>query len=435
VALPIRRVRKTDRPAAVDDRPHVVVLGGGFAGISAVRDLADLPVRVTLVDQNPYSTFQPLLYQVATGGLNPGDIIYPLRSLTARTGNARTARGRVIDLDTGTRQVTLTNPKVHETRTLTYDYLIVATGATTNFFGVPGAEENALPLYTRVDALKARDRVFGTLEQASAADPKPESLRFVVVGGGATGVEMAGALAELRQAESAAFPELADVEMHVLLVEQVDHLLTAFVPKLRDYALRQLRARGVEVRLNTSVKAVHPDGVTVGEGDEAEELEANVVIWATGLKTDPVMDSWGLPRGRGGRIVVGPDQQVDGQPGVFAAGDVAVSKDPDHALPQLAQPAIQTGKHAVAQIGHLLRGEPTEAFSYRDKGTMATIGRRAAVADIAHGPRLTGTLAWLAWLGLHLVTLLGGRNRASALVNMAARYAAWPRGLNPIIGD
>jgi len=413
----------------------VVVLGGGFAGVSAVRELASLPVRVTLVDENPYSTFQPLLYQVATGGLNPGDVIYPLRSLTARTGNARVARGRVVGLDTDKRQLTLEHSRLNSDRTLTYDYLIVATGATTNFFGVPGAEEHALPLYTRVDALKVRDRVFGTLERASAAHPPPSSLRFVVVGGGATGVEMAGALAELRQAESVAFPELTNVETSVMLVEQVDHLLTAFVPKLRAYALRQLRNRGVQVRLNTPVKEVHADGVTVGSGDETERIRADAVVWATGLKTDPVLDSWGLPRGRGGRIVVGPDLQVQGLSGVFAAGDVAVSSDPDRALPQLAQPAIQTGRHAVAQIARLLHGEPTTAFEYHDRGTMATIGRRAAVADIAHGPRLTGTLAWLAWLGLHLVTLLGGRNRASALVNMAARYAAWPGSINPIIGD
>jgi len=417
----------TGRELRGDDRPSVVILGGGFAGVAAARELANTHTLVTVVDQHPYSTFQPLLYQVATGGLNPGDVIYPLRSMTARARNEKLVRGRVVGLDTVAKKLTLDDDRV-----LDYDYLILANGATTNYFGVPGAREHSFPLYSRGEALKLRDSVFGGLEKAVAQDPHPDFLRLVVVGGGATGVEMAGALAELRVAEGTAFPELKNTETSVVLIEQGPDLLTAFVPKLRRYAREQLLRRGVEVRTDTAVKEVRADGVVIGDGTF---LPANVVIWAAGVAIDSTIADWGLPRGRGGRVLVDANLEVEGLPGVYGTGDVSIAKDPSAQMPQLAQPAIQTGKHAAIQIRRELIGQPKLPFHYKDKGTMATIGRRAAVADIAHGPRLTGTLAWLAWLGLHIVLLLGGRNRFAALVNLAARYAAWPRSMNPIIGD
>jgi NADH dehydrogenase len=410
------------------DRPSVVILGGGFAGVAAARELANSHTNVTVVDQNPYSTFQPLLYQVATGGLNPGDVIYPLRSLTSRARNEKLVRGRVEKLDTDARRLTL-----NDGRTLDYDYLILANGATTNYFGVPGAAEYSYPLYSRREALRLRDHVFDGLEHAVATDPHPDFFRLIVVGGGATGVEMAGTLAELREAEGTAFPELRDTETSVVLIEQGPDLLAAFVPKLRKYARKQLLRRSVEVRTNTAVKEVTADGVILADGTS---LPAHVVVWAAGVTIDATLKDWGLPRGRGGRVLVGPDLEVQGLPGVFAVGDVSIAGEgAGPQLPQLAQPAIQQGKHAAIQIRQGLIGQPREPFHYSDKGTMATIGRRAAVADIKHAPRLTGTIAWLAWLALHIVTLLGGRNRFATLVNLGARYAAWPRSMNPIIGD
>ena len=417
----------TGRELHSDDRPSVVILGGGFAGVSAARELANTHALVTVVDQHPYSTFQPLLYQVATGGLNPGDVIYPLRSMTSRARNQKLVRGRVVGLDAAAKKLTLDDDRI-----LNYDYLILANGATTNYFGVKGAKEHSFPLYSRGEALRLRDCVFGALEKAVAQDPHPSVLRVVVVGGGATGVEMAGALAELKVAEGTAFPELKGTETSVVLLEQGPDLLTAFVPKLRKYARKQLLRRGVEVRTGTAVKEVREDGVVIGEDSF---LPANVVIWAAGVAIDSTIADWGLPRGRGGRVLVDEYLEVVGMPCIYATGDVSIAADEKEQMPQLAQPAIQTGKHAAIQIRRELIGEPKLPFHYKDKGTMATIGRRAAVADIVHGPRLTGTIAWLAWLGLHIVLLLGGRNRFAALVNLAARYAGWPRSMNPIIGD
>jgi NADH:quinone reductase (non-electrogenic) len=419
--LRLRHARHRVRPG----RPRVVVLGGGFAGIAAVRRLAKADVDVTLVDQHPYGTFQPLLYQVATAGLNPGDVVYPLRSLTVRTGT-HMVRGRAVSLDTSARRLRLADG-----RTVEYDYLLVAGGATTNYFGIPGAAEYALPLYTRADAIKARDRVFGALETAAAAQPPPEELRLIVVGGGATGVEMAGALAELRHVGPQTYPELDDVRESIVLIELGPDLLAPFKPRLRHYARSQLLKRGVEVRTDTAVTEVLPDGVVLKSG---ERLSAVAVIWAAGVTTDNVLDDWGLPRGRGGRIRVGEDLQVVGIESVFAAGDIAIAAD-GPPLPQVAQPAIQGGRHAAEQILAKITGVPTVPFHYRDKGTMATIGRRSAVTEVAHLPAITGTIAWLMWVGLHLVTLLGGRNRASALVNLVARYTAWPHTMNVIVGD
>ena len=405
--------------------PKVVILGGGFAGIAAVRRLTKDGVDVTLVDQHPYGTFQPLLYQVATAGLNPGDVVYPLRSLTARTG-AHMVRGRAVGLDLEAKHLLLADG-----RTVPYDYLLIGSGATTNYFGIPGAAENALPLYTRADALRVRDRVFGALERAAAAQPPPAELRLIVVGGGATGVETAGALAELRKAGPQTYPELEGIRESILLVEMGPTLLPPYKERLRKYARSQLIKRGVEVRTDTAVTEVLPGGVVLKSG---ERLSAVAVIWAAGVTTDSVLDEWHLPRGRGGRIQVADDLQVLGIPAVFAAGDVSVSADGEP-LPQVAQPAIQGGRHAAEQILARINGVETKPFRYHDKGTMATIGRRSAVAEVRFLPAIKGTIAWLIWVGLHLVTLLGGRNRASALVNLVARYASWPHTMNVIVGD
>ena len=410
-------------------RPHVLVLGAGFAGVSAVKHLKNAPVDVTLVDRNGYNTFQPLLYQVATGGLNPGDVTYALRALTARQPNAHYRKGDAVDIDPDNKVVTLAD----DTR-LQYDFLIIGTGVTTNYFGVPGAEEHGLALYTREQALRVRDNLFNKLErlaQATADGARSEDPTVVIVGAGATGVEMAGSLAEMgRTAMPIAYPELRGRKARVVLVEMGPHVLAPYHPDLREYAARSLESRGVELRLNTAVQAVHENGV---ELDNGERINAGTVIWATGVKAPDTVQKWGLPQGRGGRLQVTDDLSVPGHPEVFVAGDLAV--DPDNPLPQLAQPAMQGGKHAARQILRTLAGEPREPFRYLDKGTMATIARGSAIAQLRGNIRLRGSVAWLAWLALHIYFLLGGRNRAVTLLNLSARYLTWPRSLNVIVGD
>lgn len=413
--------------------PRVLIIGAGFAGLSAARALEGSGADVTIVDRHIYSTFQPLLYQVATGGLNPGDVAYPIRSFGRRRAHTRFRHGTVTAIHP--RAVTLADGS-H----LDFDYLVVAAGATVNYFGVPGAADHAQTLYTRAEAIALRDTLMGCLEEQAARDDG--GLSIVVIGGGATGVEMAGTLAELRNAGLAvAFPEVDPGKVQVVLVEQGPELLAPFHPKLRAYTLRQLERRGVDVRLRTAIREVGPDKVVIASQDGAatKELRADITVWAAGVTVSPAIGQWGLPQGRGGRVLVGPDLRVDSADRIFAAGDVAIGEE--HPLPQLAQPAIQTGAHAGRQIARLIAGHRAETFTYSDKGTMATIGRRAAIVQLPPAPgfttgvRLTGTTAWLAWLGLHIVTLLGNRNRASALLNLSWRYLAWPSGSGVIVGD
>ncbi len=411
------------RQEAADGTPRVVVVGAGFAGLAAVRALRRSGLRVTLVDRNVYSTFQPLLYQVATGGLNPGDVAYPVRSYVARR-EAHFRRGGMVGVDVGAREVVL-----DDGGRLGYDYLVLAGGVTTSHFGVPGATEHTLAVYTRGAAIAMRDALMDRLE--NLAEHPDERLHLVVVGGGPTGVETAGALAELCDTGiRTAFPEIARERVHVVLVERGPELLSAFHPTLRRYALKQLRRRRVEVRLETSVSAVTDKTLAL---DGGVTLPADLTIWAAGVAAPAAVHEWGLPQGHGGRIVVDPDLRVQGNDRIFVAGDLALeSADP---LPQLAQPALQMGAHAAEQVVRLLAGQPTEPFHYRDKGDAATIGRNAAVIELPHGVRLTGPTAWLGWVALHVVMLLGARNRLSALLNLAWRYLSWPSGRSLIVGD
>jgi NADH dehydrogenase len=362
--------------------------------------------------------------------LNAGDVTYSLRYFSARYRNVSFRRTTAIGLDHEKREV-LCDDGVN----IGYDYLIVANGITTNHFGIPGAAEYTMSMYTRADALKVRDTIFGGLEIiAGTSDPNTGGFTVVIVGGGATGVEMAGALAELRNdAMAAIYPELDPRRTHIVLVEMADKVLAPFAPSLREFAARALRERGVELRLNTSVAEVRPDGVVLGGG---EFLKAGVVVWATGVAVPKVVGEWGLPQGRGGRITVDKDLRVAGFKNIFAIGDVALLPDP---LPQLAQPALQGGRHAGRQVAALAAGRPTHAFHYHDKGTMATVGRRAALADIeligGRSIRLTGTPAWFAWLFVHIVMLLGNRNRLATFVNLMTKYLAPSRRTNPIVGD
>jgi NADH dehydrogenase len=400
----------------------VIVVGAGFAGLAAVKALNRTGAQVMLVDRNIYSTFQPLLYQVATGGLNPGDVAFPLRVFAAKHGTSF-RHGELQSIDAAARRITLTDGAV-----LDYDYLVLGTGVSAAYYGVTGAEEHTVGLYTRRDAVVLRDHVLDRLEQLDIQS-QGKAVNFTVVGGGATGVELAGALAELRALDDA-FPEVDQEDENIRLVEMAPALLTPFHPKLQANAFTELRRRGVDVRLNSKIREITEDRVILEDGDE---LPSDVTVWAAGVSAPARLSRWGLPQGQGGRIEVRPDLRVVGQDRIFATGDIALIED--QPLPQVAQPAIQTGRHAGRQIARLIAGRPAQPFRYHDKGIMATIGRRSAVVELPHGVRIHGTLAWLAWLGLHLFYLLGGRNRLSALLNLSYRYLIWGHGGGVIVGD
>jgi NADH dehydrogenase len=404
--------------------PRVIVIGAGFGGLAAVRELARTGAEVMLIDRNVYSTFQPLLYQVATAGLNPGDVAYLVRAFTHKL-DVRFRLGGLTGIDPGRRQITLADGRRYE-----YDYLVLATGVSAAYYGVTGAAEHTLGLYTRRDAITLRDHIVARLERLGLAG-HGKDVNFTVVGGGPTGVELAGALAELRStALEPSFPEVEGSSVHIRLVEMAPSLLGPFDRRLRDYAYQQLMDRGVDVRLATTIKEVTPDHVHLADGTD---LPSDVTVWAAGVAAPQQVRAWGLPEGRGGRIMVRHDLRVHGHDNIFAIGDIALVDD--QPLPQLAQPAIQGGRHVARQICHLMAGEPTTSFSYHDKGIMATIGRRSAVVQLPYGVRIRGTIAWLAWLALHLITLLGNRNRLSALLNLSFRYVSWGHGGGIIVGD
>jgi len=400
----------------------VVICGAGFGGLSAISRLTRARLRVTLVDDHLYSTFQPLLYQVATAGLNPGDVVYPAGGFAGRYG-AIFRRGGLASVDPASRTVKLTTGLEFG-----YDYLILATGVSASYYGIKGAAEHTFGLYTRTDAIALRDHLMAGFERLSEG---ADDMSITVVGGGATGVELAGTLAELAVTVlRATFPDVDPSLVHVRVVEMAPSLLGPFHEKLREYARVQLVKRGVDIRLNTRIEEVTADQVLLADG---EKLATDLTVWAAGVGAARDVASWGLPQGKGGRIVVGPDLRVQGQDRIFAVGDIAVN--PGDPTPQLAQPAMQMGRHSAAQIVRLHRQLPTQPFTYHDKGVMATIGRRSAVVQLAQGPRLTGTLAWLAWFALHLFYLFGGRNRVSTLINLTYRYLAWGHGGAVIVGD
>ena len=406
--------------------PHVVVVGAGFGGISATEELSKEGFRVTLLDRFPYTTFQPLLYQVATGGLNPGDVTYALRFFAARHEGVRFRCAEVVAIDHDQQEV-ICDDGVR----VGFDYLVIGNGITTNHFGIPGAEEYTMSMYTRAEALRVRDTIFGSLEIiAGRSDPNTSGFTVVIVGGGPTGVEMAGQLAELKtETIPSIYPELNPARVHVVLVEMTEHLLAPFDDSLRKYALKELIKRGVDVRLKTAISEVEPDRVDFKDGSS---MPVDLVIWAAGVSGDPLIRDWGLPIGRAGRIEVNDDTRVVGEERIFAIGDGSVIVN--NPLPQLGQPAIQMGKFAAKQIARLHRGLDTQTFSYFDKGIMATIGRGDAVLQMPAGIRMKGVPAWVGWIALHIAYLLGGRNRMQTLINLGSRYFG-PRRSNAIVGD
>ncbi|WP_193106768.1 NAD(P)/FAD-dependent oxidoreductase [Brachybacterium sp. FME24] len=412
--------------------PHVIILGGGFAGAHAVGALRDARVRVTLIDRNVYKTFQPLLYQVATAGLNPGDVTMFLRGLSLKVPNMRYRQGEVEGVDPERKVVSLNEGQKgqHE---IGYDYLIVANGATTTYFGTPGAEEHAMPMYTRSQSLAIRDRIFSELERSSRESAyMHDKLHVCIVGGGPTGVEIAGALADFRLQElDILYPEMDPGTLQVTVLQRGGELIKEFSPHFREYAAEELEDRGVFLKLGHGVKSVGYDHVVL---DDDSILESDITIWAAGVAIPDSVSEWGLPQDKRGRLAVDDYLQVKGHPGVYAAGDIAGQDDP---LPQLAQPAIQMGQAAARAIAAEVAGKPRKAFKYTDLGTMATIGRHAAIAQIPHVGGLSGSVGWAAWLGVHITKMIGHRNQRAVAMNLLSLYGGTraTHQPNPVVGE
>lgn len=416
----------------------MVIIGAGFAGLAAAKELRRADVDVEIVDANNFHLFQPLLYQVATAGLDAEDIAYAVRGTFRRQANVTVHMATVIGVDLAQRTLTVErNSGANDT--IGYDSLIVAAGAVSTTYGIPGVDEHAVSLKELDDALTLRLAVLERFEQASA-DPAMVArgeLNVVVCGGGPTGVETSGAMMELfTKVLAKDFRELDVPTVTVTLVEAAPRLLGAFSEASGERALRTLRRRGVEVRLGVGVDRIvsTSDSTYVVHLADGTKLPAGVVVWTAGVRANPLADALDVELAKGARVVVEPDLSIPGHPEVFAIGDIAASRSAhdDALLPQMAQPAIQGGRHAARQIVRRLASRPTETFRYHDKGSMATIGRHDAVAEFPKGflgvKRLDGYVGWLAWLGLHLVYLIGFRNRANVLVNWAWNYITFDRG-------
>ena len=409
--------------------PHIVIIGGGFAGLDAARALARAPVRVTLVDRHNHHVFQPLLYQVATAGLSPGDIASPIRWILRKQENLHVLLARVERIDPPARQLHLDGGDV-----LAYDALIVATGVTHSYFGRQDWESRAPGLKTLDDALEIRRRVllaFELAERETDRARQQELLTFVIVGGGPTGVELAGALAEIaRQALKEEFDNIDPASARILLVEAGPSILTTFPESLRASARRALDRLGVTVIEGQAVTAIEEGAVVFG----GERVAAGTVLWAAGVQASPLGRLLGVEVDRAGRVAVNPDLSVPGHPEIFIAGDLALfTHQTGKPLPGVAQAAKQLGKHAARNALRRLRGEPTETFRYIDPGNLATIGRNSAIADFGW-LRLSGYPGWLFWLFLHIFFLIGFRNRVSVMLQWAVSYLTYQRSVRLITG-
>jgi NADH dehydrogenase len=397
-------------------RPRVVVVGGGFGGMGAVLNLKKADADVVLVDRHDYHTFQPLLYQLATGLLETSAVGHSLRDLVQDQDNATIHKDSVAAIDLGAREV-----RFAEMQPLTYDFLVLALGAEVNFFGTDGAAEHAFPMYTLPDAVRLKEHV---LERWEAAD-KDSSLvedgavNVVVVGGGPTGVESAGAIAELYRGDFAKdYADIPQERARVVLVEAGPEIFSMFKPNLRAYTKEALEKRTVEVITGQAVESVSPTRVRLKSGTE---IPAHTLVWGAGLQGNQLVQSLGLDLERGNRIGVGPDLTVAGHPEVYAVGDIAAISDArtEHPLPQLGSVALQSGEHAGETIARRLKGKEPKPFKYRDKGTMATIGRGAAVVQMLGGRTMKGMKAQVAWGTVHLALLPTNEDRVKAVVDWA----------------
>lgn len=416
--------RTATAPNAV---PRVVIVGAGFAGLWAARALAGEDVEVLLLDRNNFHTFYPLLYQVGAAEIDTTEICYPVRKVLRGQHNARFAMGEVEAVDLDARVVSVGGAS------LPYDHLIVATGSAPHYFGVPGAAEHAFPLRLIEDGIALRNHVLARFERAAREEEparRRRALSFVIVGGGPTGVEYAGALAELVYGPIARdYPEVDIAEVEIVLVEGLDRLLSTMRERLGRYAADRLERMGVSVRLGTMVAEVGARGVRL---DDGTEVAAETVVWTAGVQGDPDAAGWGLPVGRGGRVPVEPTLEVPGRPTVQVVGDLAAVEEDGELLPQIAPVAIQQGEHAARNVVRRLRGEEPEPFHYRDRGMLATVGRNHAVAEIG-GRAFTGFAAWLLWVVIHVAKLIGFRNRLVVLTNWAWDYFTYERFVRLIL--
>jgi NADH dehydrogenase len=411
-------------------RPKVVIIGGGFGGLWAARALRNKPVDVTLVDRKNHHVFQPLLYQVATAVLSPGEIAQPIRRILHSAQNIEVILGEAVDLDT-TRQIV----KLGDGSEIGYDYAIVAAGARHSYFGKDKWETFAPGLKTVEDALEMRRRIllaFELAEREAYLEKKFDPLRFVVVGGGPTGVELAGAIADIAtKALNKDFKAIDTTEAHVILFEGSDRVLGTFADDLSDSAKRQLEDIGVEVRLNSFVTDIESGRVRVGD----EWIDCDVVLWATGVAASPLGKKLAEETDKAGRVLVSPDLSLPRAPNVFVIGDMASIKQKNgEAVPGLAPAAMQMGDHAAGNILRDISGKPRTEFRYVDKGTMATIGRSKAIADL-RGWKFSGFIAWMMWLFLHVVLLIGFRNRIYVLLEWFWAYLTRERSARLITGD
>lgn len=404
--------------------PRVVIVGVGFAGLNAAKALRKAPVRLTIIDRRNFHLFQPLLYQVATAALNPSDIAYPIRSIFRRQRNVVSVLlAEVVNIDLDASEITL-----DDGQTILYDYLVVATGATHSYFGHDEWSEVAPGLKTIEDALVIRSRVLRAFEEAERnPDQADRWLSFVVVGAGPTGVELAGALIEIAvHAVGDEFDAVDPRNARVVLVEGTNRVLPPYPEGLSASARRQLEKLGVEVLTSALVELIDLDGVSLSTG---ERIEAGTVIWAAGVEASPLGRMLGAEMDRSGRVMVQPDLSVAGQPNVFVVGDLALVEG----VPGVAPAAIQMGRHVASTIWADISGENRLPFRYRDKGSLATIGRARGVADI-RGIRFSGLFAWIAWLAIHIFYLIGFRNRVFVLASWAWSYLTFRRGARIITG-
>jgi len=410
--------------------PRVLIVGGGFGGINAAQALAKLPVKVTLVDRKNHHTFQPLLYQVATAGLSPAEIAAPIREVLARYSNVEAVLGEAIGVDVANRKL-LFHGYVAD-----YDYLVLATGSSHAYFGHNEWQSFAPGLKTLEDALEIRRRVllaYELAEREAFLTGTHMPLNFVVVGAGPTGVELAGTLGEIaRQSMGTEFKHIDPAKTRILLVEGGPAVLASFPPDLQQSALRQLQKLGVEVRLNAMVTEIREGEIRIGD----QIMPAAVTLWAAGVSASSLGRALGVPTDKAGRVLVKPDLSIPGHPEVFVVGDLAsITYDNGKPVPGLAPAAMQEGKYVGRQIKADLEGKPRTPFKYLDKGTLATIGRNAAVANLPGGIHISGYFAWLAWLFIHIFFLIGFRNRVAVMLDWAWSYITFKRTARLITGE
>jgi NADH dehydrogenase len=408
--------------------PQVIIIGGGFAGLDAARRLRKVRCDVTIVDRHNHHVFQPLLYQVATAGLSPGDIASPIRWILRKQQRLRVLLANVERIDSKAKKIQLDAGG----EWLSYDYLIVAAGATHSYFGHDEWAEAAPGLKTLDDALAIRRRLLLAFEEAEReSNPvyQRRLLTFVLIGGGPTGVELAGALGEIaRQALRLEFDNVDPAIARIILIEAGPSILPAFPEDLRESARRALVRLGIDVRVGKAVTKIEKDAVWVGD----ERIEAHTILWAAGVAAAPLSRDLGPGLDRAGRVIVGADLSVAGHPGVFVAGDLAsFTHQTGKPLPGVAQVAKQQGRHAAANVARRISGEETTAFRYIDPGNMATIGRNAAIADFGF-MHVSGYLGWLLWLFVHILFLIGFRNRLSVMLQWATAYLTYQRSVRLI---